>query len=523
VAYLDLGAGAAPASAGETGAPRSGAQGAAGVRAAQAFTRAKTPAEGMLELFLRTQLRAGATLPLIAVLFALALLNWVSGTELALWLLAVLGISGGEVLLCRLLLGGEGPGRRMPSLPPRPERLLLLSEIVHALLWTVPLFRFWEPQAALQHMFIISVLMVVVVVRILIAFSHSPVMLAGSSIISMAIVLRCVAMGEMLYVAMAALTIITHIFLLQLARRLQESALDMLRLQAQREELIRRLKEARDRAEGARRRAEAANRAKSMFLANMSHELRTPLNAIMGFSEIIAREMFGPVPVRQYQEYAADIHRSGQHLLSLINDILDLSRIETGHYSLKEEPVDLGEQGREAIKLLGFRAHERQIRIETHFPAHLPAVLADARAVRQIWLNLLSNAIKFTPAGGRVELSARETPDGGVVMEVADTGTGIPEGELAEITEAFMRGRAAQAQAVEGVGLGLSIVKRLAELHEATVRIESMEGAGTRVRILFPPHRVHAGQGLLEEEEDFLADQGNRRLLALMDRMPRAA
>ncbi len=471
----------------------------------------------MLELFLRTQLRAGATMPLIAVLFALALSSQVEAPELLLWLLAVIGISGLDVLLCQLLLEPKALSRFRIVLPARPERLLVFTELMQALLWTVPLFHFWMPDAPLQHLFIISVLMVISVVRILIAFSYIPVMLAGSTLITLAIVVRCLSTGDILYVFMAALAVVTHIFLLQLARRLHESAADMLMLRAQKEQLIRRLEEARDRAEQARQRAEAANKAKSRFLANMSHELRTPLNAIMGFSEIISREMFGPIPVQQYREYAADIHHSGQYLLSLINDILDLSRIEAGHYALREEPVDLAEQARKALKLMAIKAREKRIEIITDFPAVLPHVLADSRAVRQIWLNLLSNAIKFTSADGRVELRLRETMEGGLEMEVADNGPGIPEAELAEITEAFTRGRQAQSQAVEGVGLGLSIVRGLAGLHEATVHIDSVEGAGTRVRVTFPPHRVHAGQTLLGDDEA-VDDYASRRLLALMDR-----
>jgi len=511
VAYVDIGAGLPGPDPGRRAVRPAEQENAA---------RMDTPParrQGMLELFLRTQLRAGATMPLIAVLFALALSSHVDGPGLLLWLLAVIGISGLDVLLCRMLLEPRALPRFRIILPPRPERLLVFTEGVQALLWTVPLFHFWLPDAPLQHLFIISVLMVVSVVRILMAFSHMPVMLAGSTLITLAIVVRCLITGDIVYVFMAALAVVTHIFLLTLARRLHDSAADMLALRAQKEQLIRRLEEARDRAEKARKRAEAANRAKSRFLANMSHELRTPLNAIMGFSEIISREMFGPLQVRQYREYAADIHHSGQYLLSLINDILDLSKIEAGHYALREEPVDLAEQARKALKLMAIKAREKRIALVTDFPPVLPSVLADARAVRQIWLNLLSNAIKFTPADGRVEMRLRETADGGLEMEVADNGPGIPAEELAEITEAFTRGRQAQSQAVEGVGLGLSIVRGLARLHEATVHVDSVEGAGTRVRVIFPPHRVHAGETFMEDESA-PGDYAHRRLMALMDR-----
>ncbi len=241
----------------------------------------------------------------------------------------------------------------------------------------------------------------------------------------------------------------------------------------------------------ARDRADASNRAKSAFLANMSHELRTPLNAILGFAEVMEQQLLGPLGSSRYVAYAADIRWSGNHLLQLINDVLDLSKIEAGRTEIVEEILDIPSLARDCIRLLDDRAREAGVRWREEIPDDLPALKADARGVRQILLNLLTNAVKFTPAGGTVSFQAAADDEGRLALLVADTGTGIPESELAHIFEPFRyRSNALVSRVKEGTGLGLSICKRLAEMHGGTIEIQSRIDRGTKVTVRFPANRV---------------------------------
>jgi signal transduction histidine kinase len=234
--------------------------------------------------------------------------------------------------------------------------------------------------------------------------------------------------------------------------------------------------------------AESANLAKSDFLAKMSHELRTPLNAILGFSEVIKDALFGPLSTR-YRDYANDIHRSGRHLLTLINDILDISRIEAGALKLNEEPVDAAATIGEVIATLREQSAAANVVVTMAVEPDLPMLMADLRAVRQMLLNLGSNAIKFTPAGGHVSFAARR--DGvGLELRVRDTGVGIAPDDLAHVTEPFGRGTSQIAAGVEGTGLGLPITKSLVEAHGGRLTITSAPGEGTTVSLFFPQSRV---------------------------------
>ncbi|WP_051928888.1 HAMP domain-containing sensor histidine kinase [Thermopetrobacter sp. TC1] len=484
--------------------------------------------ETLLLIFVRNQLRVALALPLIALLFSLANLSWSNVWAVFTWLVLVLIAQGIQVIVCHAYeIHSRGKRTRFSRILRTQtdwNGLILASELLYALTWVLPLFSLWDAGNTLQHMFMIAVLMVVAAVRILIAFSFLPIVLAGSGVITLAIVLRCLLAGEMFYIWLAAIVLITEIFFIQLSRRLQETAQEMLMLKAEREGLIDKLAAARDRAEEARRRAERANRAKSMFLANMSHELRTPLNAIMGFSEIIEKELFGPVNVPQYRDYAHDIRESGQYLLSLINDILDLSRIEAGRFELREEAVNLARQVEECIRLVAFRATERGLKITTDIPQDLPALKADPRALRQILLNLLSNAVKFTDRGGRISVRARRAQGGGLCISVIDNGIGIDPAELADVQQAFARGKNALDGAVEGAGLGLAIVHGLARLHGASVHFDSRRDEGTTVHVIFPPERVAEDEtdlgleAFLDPEETI--DDNCKRLLDALDARP---
>ena len=222
----------------------------------------------------------------------------------------------------------------------------------------------------------------------------------------------------------------------------------------------------------------------------MSHELRTPLNAILGFSEVMRAEIFGPLTVPNYKEYVEDIHGSGQHLLNLINEILDLSRIEAGRYELKEEAVKLAHVADECHHLLKLRAKAKGIAIHEVIEPDMPALWADERAVRQVTLNLLSNAIKFTPQGGEVTMKVGWTSSGGQYLMVTDTGPGIPEEEIPTVLSSFGRGSLAIKTAEQGTGLGLPIVKGLIDLHGGKFALRSKLREGTEVIVTFPPARV---------------------------------
>ncbi len=240
--------------------------------------------------------------------------------------------------------------------------------------------------------------------------------------------------------------------------------------------------------------AERANVTKSEFLANMSHELRTPLNAVVGFSEIMKNESFGPVGNVKYREYAHDINDAGQHLLELINDILDLSKIESGNAELQEEAIVVPDLVGSVRTLVAGRAERDRVELEFVIAGDLPTLRADARKVKQILVNLLSNAIKFTEPGGRVRFECRRHLDGGHVFEIADTGIGIAAEDIPKAMAPFRQIEGAHARKHQGTGLGLPLAKSLVELHDGWLDLQSQVGVGTTVTVRFPAAREIALQ-----------------------------
>lgn len=231
-------------------------------------------------------------------------------------------------------------------------------------------------------------------------------------------------------------------------------------------------------------RAEAASKAKSEFLANMSHELRTPLNAIIGFSEVLQARMFGPLGSDKYAEYADDIHNSGIHLLTVINDILDMAKIEAGQMQIDCENVDLAPLLDEALRLVAIQAEKKGIEVEQKISKHL-SLAADRRAMKQILLNLLSNAVKFTEPGGRIMVRARRTSSA-VTLTIEDTGIGIPKALLSRIGQPFEQVQNQFSKSTGGSGLGLAISRSLTELHGGAMKVRSTEGVGTIVSVRMP-------------------------------------
>jgi signal transduction histidine kinase len=250
-------------------------------------------------------------------------------------------------------------------------------------------------------------------------------------------------------------------------------------LELQRRDTERQLREAKEAAE-------VASRAKSEFLANMSHELRTPLNAVIGFSQMIGEEILGPVGRAEYKEYACDIHTSSLHLLQIINDILDVSKIEAGMLTLHGAAVDFATVVESCARLVRTKALTSEITLAIELAEALPTIWADERLLKQIVLNLLSNALKFTPAGGRVTLAASPGSDGGLVFSVRDTGIGIAAEDFAKVFQPFGQVDSSLTRRFEGTGLGLPLTKGLIELHGGTIALESEIGHGTVVTVRLP-------------------------------------
>jgi len=249
-------------------------------------------------------------------------------------------------------------------------------------------------------------------------------------------------------------------------------------------------KRAEDELRRAKEAAESANHSKSQFLANMSHELRTPLIAVIGFSEVMLAEKLGPLGSQRYHEYAQDIHNAGSHLLDIINDILDMSKIEAGQFDLDAEWTGIANLVNPAIRLIRDRAREAGISLVLAIDPGLPPLYVDLRSVRQVLLNLLGNAVKFTPSGGTVTVGAALMSSGGLSLRVSDTGLGIAAENIPLALKPFGQIELILSRKHGGVGLGLPLSKRLIELHGGMLDIASVPGEGTSVSVYFPPERV---------------------------------
>ena len=240
--------------------------------------------------------------------------------------------------------------------------------------------------------------------------------------------------------------------------------------------------------------AESSNKAKAYFIANMSHELRTPLNAILGFSEIIKNAAFGPI-ASNYREYAEDIHSSGSHLLGLINEVLDLSKLEAGQFELVERQVDLAALAESSMRFVEPQAQKAQISLSHSIGPAVSYLRADERRMRQILINILANAVKFTPPGGQIKLAMNRT-DKGLLITVSDSGIGIPADKIELAMEPFSQVETGTSRNYQGTGLGLPLAKRLVELHGGSLSLESQVSQGTVVTIILPPERVLDDPGL---------------------------
>ncbi|HWJ86682.1 MAG TPA: HAMP domain-containing sensor histidine kinase [Pelagibacterium sp.] len=428
------------------------------------------------------------TLLLLGILSMAAIL-WIEPMLAALWAAAV-GISNlGITLICRRFrkLSSQGFNAKLWT------RTFIIAEAVNGLAWaTLPVLTIsgggQDIQVIIFAMLLVSIAANAVATRTLPSATLAATFPATASVATMLVV-----SGGTLNYAMSVVAIGAFFFFLFLTRQLHRSEIGNLEHQLEKDGLILELEEARTMSDEARRHAEQANIAKSRFLATMSHELRTPLNAIIGFSEVLKSELLGPHSVDQYKEYAGDIHASGQHLLNLINELLDLSRIEAGKYDLNEEAVSLVEISDHCRRLLEIRARAKSIDLQFEASDAMPKVWGDERAVRQVVLNLLSNAIKFTPQSGKIILTVGRSSDGGQFISVVDNGPGIPEAEIETVLSSFGQGSLAQKTAEQGAGLGLPIVQRIMDLHQGRLDLFSKLRFGTEVIATFPRARVMEG------------------------------
>ncbi|OXT00305.1 two-component sensor histidine kinase [Notoacmeibacter marinus] len=366
-----------------------------------------------------------------------------------------------------------------------------LTHIVASLPWVAFVFVPWQITAVAGDMvFRAATLLLVLAASAFIMSSIRGVLLLSFAPAVSAFCLEAFRNGDPTSAMLALMMIIGLVFFIFMARQLHASQLLEISYRAEKDSLIAELETAKGISDEARRRAEEANLAKSRFLASMSHELRTPLNAILGFSEVMAEEILGPMQNDTYREYASDIHASGEHLLELINEILDLSRIEAGRYQINEAALSLSYLIDECCHMMELRVRNKDVQLDVKIEPGLPPLIADERSVRQVLLNLLSNAIKFTPAGGSITVKAGWTTKGGQYVSVADDGPGIAEEEIPVVLSAFGQGSIAIKSAEQGAGLGLPIVQAIMHMHDGQFFLRSELRHGTTAIASFPKKRV---------------------------------
>lgn len=449
----------------------------------------------LLAMFARNERQALITIPTLAVISVFALMFWAPNQLGALgWCAMVIATKFFMTEYCRQFL--HQPRGEVNVVDWR--RRMILVELVSGMSWGGMALIAATTSDDAAHVFVLAALIVLLAIRMTFASSVMSIFYAGTIPMTVAVFARLMLQGELFHYAMAFMAVGLQVYFVVLAKDLNATSLKLFASRAETEGLIAELEEQKAIADEARRRAESANVAKSRFLATMSHELRTPLNAILGFSEVMQSQLFGPIDNAQYRDYVGNIHDSGRHLLHLINEILDLSRIEAGRYELHEEAVMLSDVLEDCIRLLKLRAESKALTVEADVASGLPHVWADARAVRQIILNLMSNAIKFTPRSGRIVISIAGTEDGGQRMIVKDNGPGIPKDEIPKVLQAFGQGSLAHQTAEGGTGLGLPIVSSLIELHGGSFELQSELRKGTSAIVSFPAARVLASMPPLQ-------------------------
>ncbi|MDX3925345.1 MAG: HAMP domain-containing sensor histidine kinase [Shinella sp.] len=441
----------------------------------------------MLLLHIESALNNALAMPVLIVLIAGIGLYLTQETGLVAWAVLALSLHAFGVIVARRAKRREITVDNVD----RWQRRLLVTQLVMGAAWvalalqtcgtcTGSTFGFYKGSALLIALAVTAMSTLMLRNATFYAFAPAVAVLAASMAYE----------PDPVMIGMAAIITAALIFLVFITRRLRQTSAQLLSSQSEKDDLIAELEVAKSMSDEARRRAEEANLAKSRFLASMSHELRTPLNAILGFSEVMSTEVLGPLNNNVYKEYTSDIHRSGQHLLNLINEILDLSRIEAGRYDLSEEAIQLVEITEDCIGMVQLKARAKDITITDQFETNMPALWADEKALRQVVLNLLSNAVKFTPKGGEIAVKAGWTAGGGQYVSIRDNGPGIPEEEIPIVLSAFGQGSIAIKSAEQGTGLGLPIVQAILAKHNGEFVLKSKLREGTEAIAILPAKRV---------------------------------
>ena len=449
--------------------------------------RERQIARDQLGLAMRNLRPNAFLMPALAAVVCILFHQWLPAPRLAAWF-AIVAIGCVPVGAAAIQFG-----RPAPELTEAQQRRRLLTAagcyVLFTLSWASMGLFLWVPHNDLACLIVILLLACTVAGNGALIGASVPLTALSFTVYGSALVLTPLQTGGPAYDGLAILAVLYLGYMGYMARQIYLTARDMLALRHEKTDLIEALARSKAESDRAREHAEAASRAKSQFLANMSHELRTPLNAILGFSEMITSRVFAPDSDKHY-EYAGLIHDSGFHLLTLINDILDLAKIESGSWTLRERPLDIGAMIEETCAMVQPRALAAGCTVTADVEAGLPLVSADERAMKQILLNLLSNAVKFTPRGGEVVAFAWRADDGGVKLGVTDTGVGIAQDDQERVFQNFGQGRHDIATADKGTGLGLPIVKGLVEAHGGTIHLTSRIGEGTTVSVALPPSRV---------------------------------
>jgi len=441
----------------------------------------------LLKLHARAMINGATAIPLLVLLIGAAGMFAGMGIDILIWAMITVACYGGLAVIAQRADRADATEIDAPA----TRRNFLVAHFLSGLGWAY--FASLGCDGCQIEQF--TVVKAVVILLAIAATALIASSLRGALIITFALPVTVYALtGVKLSVTVDAIMVgllgLSLPFFAYVAGQLNKSTLMLLSFRTEKDALIAELETAKSMSDEARRRAEEANLAKSRFLASMSHELRTPLNAVLGFSEVMANEVLGPMGNATYREYASDIHDSGEHLLELINEILDLSRIEAGRYQLNEEPLMLLSLVEDCCHMMELKARNKDIRIVQQFETILPRLFADERAVRQITLNLLSNAVKFTPTGGEILVRVGWTVGGGQYLSVRDNGPGIPADEIPVVLSAFGQGSVAIKSAEQGTGLGLPIVQGLLAMHGGEFQIHSKLREGTEAIAIFPPTRV---------------------------------
>ncbi|HEX3431181.1 MAG TPA: HAMP domain-containing sensor histidine kinase [Rhizomicrobium sp.] len=420
-------------------------------------------------------------MPAFAAVICLIFSRWISPAVLVFWF-ALVAVGGAYL---GVVVYAFQRKQREPWEERRWARRAAIGYLLFATSWSSIGFLFWRHGDDQNQMLILLLIACTLAGNSALVGASKTLTVIGYSVLGFVLIAVPLRDGGPVYYGLSVLAFGYVCYLSYMSGQIYSTARDMLLLRDDKNELIEALACSKAESDSARVRAEAASRAKSEFLANMSHELRTPLNAILGFSEMIYS---GPHGANRSVEYAKLVHQSGDHLLALVNDILDLAKIESGRFELRDKDLDAAHLIGETVRLMAGKAGSAGLALVMDVASDLPLVRADERALRQILINLLSNALKFTPAGGEVAVFARLANSGDVMLGVRDTGIGISADDQLRVFQSFGQGRHDVAD--KGTGLGLPIVKGLSEAHGGHVELESREGEGTCVTVMLPATRA---------------------------------